>query len=875
MDSYRPDAKGPPTTTRGYDTYRPSHRSQPPPVHMVKEREIFLRNASEDERDNYLRQNRKAICKEITCPHQFVKDCRHGDKCMYSHDDTGHYFPLVGRPSKEWTCFFWLDKMGCSRREETCLFSHYDTGLYATANGKASTKHVTCFWWAFKDGGCSKGANCFFAHHETGILAEDPSRRHPAQRPQSPVRKTSDVWRPNTSTNKTTQTLVSKSSSFVRDTPLSPAEPDYTESDEYEPPSVRVTPQPELSAESPSRSPIPPLRPVVNALPRETSEIPITVADGRGSTYETQLGTSDGSTLATNPNGLMPNGNITDEPPVAAIVAPSAPKQYARRTGGVKIRKKRPVPGADHLSLNNDTTETPEGDGQVANTEPQINLQPAKTSDPRKRKPDPPILDPSHNVSSDKDGRLQDEVQVTPTQPHNVHQPVQSSPNYVRCQACQKLMFPSKAASHRCQNMQNGQQHSVDPKTEDLCGATSQSLSPHPRDQSLSINTQVEPSNDPDVTITAENMEETLSKTHNDSRISQPASHAPLRSESSSDAENLFISNKKRKRVSSIAVLTHTSARSPNGAQGHGPPFAKRIKPATPVLSISELTELEALRKEFTWDEESNSDDNAATLDILRVMKKNKDDRQRRRALKEAEEMAREEAEEAARKARRVAEREERLRQIEAEEARIVAEKEERLRRLKAELIARDTETAAELEGGAPKQTAQGRSRSADEDVQLADASEDNIRPGSPTKPAHPSACDKTVPTPVPSSQKHSSFEHPAEIQEVEKRFNGIFSVIHSESNTSITQANGPLSTLSAQHSTENHSTMLQDQSLLSSASSDEDGIEHDDIRIGNPTRRGRRGRSCETCRKKRVRARAKPLALAHKTNASRSNVTT
>jgi hypothetical protein len=875
MDSYRPGAPTPPMFSRGADSYRPSNRPRPPPVHMVKERETFLRHASKDERDHYLRQNRKAICKDITCPHQQAKDCRHGDKCMYSHDDTGHYFPSMTWPSKKWTCFLWLNEVDCSDREEECPFSHYDTGLYANSRGQASTKHVTCFWWVLK-GECNRGANCLFAHHETGIFAEDPGRKHTAQRPNSPVRKTSDCWRPDTSTNMTARPPVSKSSSFIRDTPLSPVEPSYTESDEYEPPSVRATPQPEPSTESPSKSPNSPPRPVVEALPREAPEIPTTASDGRGPTQDIQLGTVDSSTPAIDSNKLMLNGTTTEEPPLATTATATAPKQYARRTGGVKLRKKRTVSGAEHLPINNNTIEPPGGDVLVAPTQTHVDIQPAKTSDPRKRKPAPSIVDGSHDVSSNKDECDQGEAQVIPAQPHAVHPPLQSKPHYVRCQACQKLIFASKAASHKCQSSQNGQQFPVDPKTSDSIGMTDYSLAPHPRDQGLSINTQVEQSKSPDVTMTPETMEQTLPKTQTDSKTPESTSHVPRRSESASDAENLFIRDKKRKRVSSIAILTQTSAGSPNAAQGHGPPFTKRVKPATRALSILELTELEALRKEFTWDEEAKSDDDAATLDDLRILKKNKDDRQRRRALKEAEQMAREEAEEAAKKARRtaerkerlrqieaeearrIAERKERLRQIEAEEARIIAEKEERLRKLKAELAVSHVETATEVEERVPEQTTQARSKRADEDVDLADASVRNIQHKSIAEPAHPSTCDTTVPTSVLVSQRQSSGEHPDEIQEFEERFNGIFSVISSDLSTSRTPANGVLSIPTTQESTENQSTILQDQSLFSSTSSDEDGIEHDDIRMGNNAKLSRKEslrRSCKSCRRRKVRA--------------------
>ena len=864
MDSYRPGAPSPPIFSRGADSYRPSNRPRPPPVHMVKERETFLRHASKDERDHYLRQNRKAICKEITCPHQQAKDCRHGDKCMYSHDDTGHYFPSMTWPSKKWTCFPWLNGVGCPDREDECPFSHYDTGLYATSRGQASTKHVTCFWWVLK-GECNRGANCLFAHHETGIVAEDPGRRYLAQRPNSPVRKTSDCWRPDTSTNMTARPPISKSSSFIRDTPLSPVEASYTESDEYEPPSVRATPQPEPSLELPSRSPNPSPRPVVEALPRQAPKIPITASDGRGPTQDIQLGTVDSSTPAIDSNKLMLNGTTTEEPPITTTATATPPKQYARRTGGVKLRKKRTVSGAEHLPINNNTIEPPEGDVQLAPTQTHVDIQPAKTSDPRIRKPAPSILDGSHNASSDKDERTQGESQVIPTQPHAVHPPVQSKPRYIRCQACQKLIFASKAASHKCQSTQNGQQFPVDPTTSDSNGMTDYSLAPYTRDQSLFINTQVEQSKSPDVTITPETMEQTLPKTQTDSKILELTSHVPRRSESASDAENLFIRDKKRKRVSSIAILTHTSAGSPNGAQSHGPPFTKRVKPATRALSISELTELEALRKEFAWEEEPNSDDNAATLDVLRAMKKNKDDRQRRWALKEAEEEAREEAEQAAKKARRIAERKERLRQIEAEEARleaedarIIAEKEERLRKLKAALAVSHVEPATEVEERVSEQAARSRSKRADADVDLANTSKSNVQLKSIAEPAHPSTCDTTVPTSVPGSQRESSGEHPAEIQEVEERFNGIFSVINSDLSTSRTSANRALSTPATQESTDNQSIILQDQSLFSSTSSDEDGIEHDDMRIRNNAKFPRKEplrRSCESCRRRKVRA--------------------
>lgn len=68
LDSYRPDYNpSPHIATRGHDVYRPPERPRPPPIHLREEREKFLRHASIDERDVYLRQHCKGICKEITC----------------------------------------------------------------------------------------------------------------------------------------------------------------------------------------------------------------------------------------------------------------------------------------------------------------------------------------------------------------------------------------------------------------------------------------------------------------------------------------------------------------------------------------------------------------------------------------------------------------------------------------------------------------------------------------------------------------------------------------------------------------------------------------------------------------------------------------
>lgn len=800
MDSYRPDLPPSQVAIRGSDSYKPSERSWPPPVHLVKERENFLRHAPEAEIYQYLKRNRRAICKEVTCPHWQMSDCMHGDRCLFSHEDTHAYFPSPARPAKKWTCFFWLaGRTGCPIYEEDCRFAHYDTGIYADRRGQASTMHVTCFWWSHMDRVCRKGADCLFAHHDTGILADDPRsvrRRASFERntlfhpPNSSVRRRSDSWQVHAGVSEIHQSRVEDSPPPVCNTPQSPISPSESESEEYEPPSVRTTPPQDFHTES-CVSSAHPLRPQVITESSRTVGLETATTAGNGGKFlgKPQWTAFSSSTPSRNWIDLTPNATATEAALCEATSPTTVPKQYARRTGGVKL---------------------------------------GRTGDFRRRKPALISVEASQKCSGDRSGLTKTSVPVALTQPQNVLQPVEN-PGLLKCQICQKLIFVSQAASHNCPRTVNDQAGCSQqplgylPSSRES-GMINLSQTPHSLAQNLPISDLSEQVREIDITTASKKTEYMLSRTMTDGSLPESTSHGSQGNQSGSDADAMFIPNKKRKAGPPVILRTSTSTKSLNPAQTPEISSAKRNEALATSLSILDLTELEALRKEFDVSEELQSDDDETTLKLLQARKRKKIAREQRIAHEEAE-AARAEAEAAEAKAEAEAEAAER----EQRQAKRRAEREQRRKDEEAAIAAevaadlaeeeRNRKALKERERLRAQEAYEHRNRliggvesiSASNGTNFSDASQQ----GSTSKFAHSSHLGTGVTTPVHGSQPPSSNEYPAVAPEVETRSDGILS----RTLPKLTRTHGNIS--SVMHATVNAN--IDDVPMLDSVDDDID----------------------------------------------------
>jgi len=125
--------------------------------------------------------------------------CDQGDRCRYSHWDSGEYAPPPAklRPSiqpaaiaehiekSSMTCYFWRTTDHCEKGDK-CDFAHKDTGFYAppppglrsglelsVLPTDVAPSEMTCFYWRTTDQ-CTKGDQCQFAHKDTGVHAPPP-----------------------------------------------------------------------------------------------------------------------------------------------------------------------------------------------------------------------------------------------------------------------------------------------------------------------------------------------------------------------------------------------------------------------------------------------------------------------------------------------------------------------------------------------------------------------------------------------------------------------------------------------------------------------------------------------------------------------------
>jgi hypothetical protein len=877
LDSYRPDHNpAPPIAARGHDVYRPPERPrQPPPIHSREERERFLRRASIDEKDVCLRQHRKSICKEITCPHWCINDCRHGDNCMYAHQRTGSYFPAAPKQSKAWTCFSWFDNRDCRDREDDCPFSHYDTGLYVSPRGLASTKHVTCFWWFRKDGACRKGADCQFAHYDTGILAADPSAPRRAwnvinNRPSSPVRNSCDSWRPNASTNSTAQSLVVSPPPPVRDTPLSPISPSESDREEYEPAVSRRTAQRDDYAASSVNCAHPQSQEVTEPPSIARTETPSSAAYDGERLQGAQLEIPGSSVLPDNWESL--NVKQTKEAGVVPVVHATVPKQTARRTGGRKLRRandprrrKQAATGLKPLleDVNNEIAVLAKDDRQ---DEPP---QPLKTSDPRLRRPVPSnlasSLEPLPSMNDNEIESTKPKVQSEPKVNHSGLLPTNHS-SILKCPDCGSCVLGNQAAKHKCQRTVSSPISISQQPSSSTAYSKEGEVIDFLKDSHFSVQgvpKEVDRASEPDVTIVSDNMGHIFSRNSSVSTTPGAAMHSPKRILSGSGLDDVFIPNKKRKIGPPVVPRAQISAVSPITAQAAPLVLPNTKNPQKASLSIEDLTELAALKKRYNYTEETQSDDDAAILKDLRAKDQKKRDREEARARQEEAEKAAEEAEEAAYKAKALEEKEKRDK--EREERRKKWEAEEQAEELARE--AHDRE-AYEQRQRIREQLAQDARKKSQGYVKLAGASPASASPNTSTqestfKSAQSSFRDTSVAT-----TGRGSGEPPERAQELELLpFNGEYSIISPSSNMETASTNGPLPSADSQDGSGEQMLTPKDISGLESASSDDEDIEHDETAADSTatsSQLGPKRTACESYRERRASACSSTLLHRH-----------
>ena len=642
LDSYRPEPPPAKMKIQRIDSHARPGRSQPPPLRPEGERENFLRHAPKAEKDRYLQQHRRAICKEVTCFHWQNKGfCRHGDDCIYSHEDTHVYFPLATRPAKRWTCFFWLSgDSGCPDHEEDCLFAHYDTGLYANRRGYGSQKHITCSWWSVQNS-CYKGEDCLFAHCYTGIEAREIGcpgprpgfeRKSQQYRPQAATRQSSNSWLPQADISLSPSSPVTGSAPPIRDTPLSPVEPDGSgsESEEYKPPDTQHAASIISSTGSVRTSPYP-FQPqtITKPSPRMGPNAVIINAGCENANVILQpAAPSLSAPLA-----------IPTEPAADAVSTPATKsKQYARRTGGVKR---------------------------------------SSTSDPRLRKPEATKPEPSTNRNGERDESAQGEAQM-PSMTAESHVQSVGAPNLLRCQTCKTLVLAKQVMSHKCRVVpdiptMSSQPASSYPSSSRAIGVIGMSEVSQTFANNLSTTGRVEGTKSPDVSIDKQEIDQVFLRNLTDGSAPKSACHGAKRALPGSEADAMFIPNKRRK-VDPYALLrAAVSSHSINGTPVTGPESAES-SPQGVQLSISELIELEALRKEFEMGKEKQLDDDMTTLKSLQARKR------KRLAEEDAASLLAEAAELEQRTAKRRADMERELKEQEEAVARRRAERELKLR---------------------------------------------------------------------------------------------------------------------------------------------------------------------------------------------------
>lgn len=109
----------------------------------------------------------------ITCRQWLRGTCRKpGPDCLFAHSYTQYLQPYDRKSNKAhaFTCWVWQHKGKCNDGDR-CSFSHTDTGLYVEQGGSVSMKHLTCAHWKTHRI-CLKGDNCKWAHTDTGLYVD-------------------------------------------------------------------------------------------------------------------------------------------------------------------------------------------------------------------------------------------------------------------------------------------------------------------------------------------------------------------------------------------------------------------------------------------------------------------------------------------------------------------------------------------------------------------------------------------------------------------------------------------------------------------------------------------------------------------------------
>jgi hypothetical protein len=594
IDRYRPDPSSVHSNPRSSDMSRSTGRSRwPPPVYAQKEREGFLRDAPPREKDRYLLENRKSICKEITCLHWRSTGCRLGRECIYAHFDTQVYFATGTAPAKQWTCFHWLkNPSGCRLSERSCLYAHYDTGLYVNEQGQWSKKHITCFWW--KEARCRKDANvCEFAHFDTGILAPDPRlpRRnrssfeindHVHQLPPS-ERQDSESRRPPASMSRSPPPVV-------RDAPLSPKGPPDSESEaSYEPhlPESRNSAIPEAdNAEAPLYS---------RSRPNSDRQQSANIA-GVSKASECEQGAHQSLSdykviLEANVEDSKQGPSSAKAAHLTSISPNTIPRQFARRGGGRS---------------------------RVSRT---------STSDSRMRQLELPQAEASY---ANRDERSECEVRPPPSAPtaeatlqkvglshlcegENCTQRIMSSVTY--CKKC------GDALKDRQRISQQGPQASTIQGEIDMTD-----LSHRPRDSSVDTSksdhfSEVNPLSG---AVPHSEMDPIFSRSLTDGSFTKPAGYCQKRVATGSPIGAMFLPSKKRKMEPLALLQAVTSANSVGTVPSPGIKTAETGLATATRLTLEDMTELEALRKEFDMTSENQPHNDMMTLKLLRARKEDK-----------------------------------------------------------------------------------------------------------------------------------------------------------------------------------------------------------------------------------------------------------
>jgi hypothetical protein len=594
IDRYRPDPSSVYANPRSSDMSRSTERPRwPPPVYARRERESFLRDAPAWEKDRYLLENRKSICKEITCLHWHSTGCRLGRECMYSHFDTQVYFATGTAPAKQWTCFHWLkNPSGCRLSERNCLYAHYDTGLYVNEQGQWSKKHITCFWW--KETRCRKDAGaCEFAHYETGILAPDPRLSrwnrssfeiddHAHQLPPS-VRQDSESRRLPTS-------MSSSPPPVVRDTPLSPKEPTDSESEaSYEPhlPKSRNSDIPEAdNAEAPlySRS-------------RSNSDRQQSVnMAGVSKASECEQGghqslSDDEGIPATDVEDSKQGPSSAKAAHITSLSLNTVPRQFARRGGG------------------------------------RSRLSRTSTSDSRMRKPGLPQAEAS---DANKNKRSEREVRTPPSAPTAEATSQKGGLSHL-CEGenCTQRIMSSVTYCKKCGDALKDRQwiSQQPPEASTILGeADMTDLSHRPRDSSIDTSKSDHFSEVSPLIGAAPHSEMSpiFSRSLTEGSLTKPAGCGQKRVATGSPIEAMFLPSKKRKMDPPALLRAVTSASSVGTVPGPGTKTANTGIATAARLTLEDMTELEALRKEFDMTSENQPHNDMMTLKLLRARKEDK-----------------------------------------------------------------------------------------------------------------------------------------------------------------------------------------------------------------------------------------------------------